>query len=195
MQVINYNDPFVLTKAVSEFENLDRQNTRFLDFGCGTGILGRELAKFGFSQFDGIDATDKFVELAKSQSAYLNTHKMWLGLNDGSFPQHFHSQYDVIMSTGCFMEGHFPRYVLDDMWMAGKNGALILFGCRDTDFDEDPKKLGYAEKCAQLVHEAKIESVQRIKFNKNPAANDKDSGNNPYFMDQKGSIHIYRVKK
>ena len=37
------------------------------DFGCGTGILGVELAKVGYTNIIGIDASEKMLEVCSQK--------------------------------------------------------------------------------------------------------------------------------
>ena len=55
-QAVGYGDPDVITKGVTEL-NLPKE-TRFIDFGAGTGLVGDALkAAGGYTHFDGLDAS------------------------------------------------------------------------------------------------------------------------------------------
>lgn len=158
MQVVNYNDPFVLVEAVVNFEEkgLDRENTHFVDFGCGTGVLGRELTKHGFKHFRGIDATQSLADVALAAGFYKDVSVMWVGLNDESFPEKLENSADVVISAGCFMKGHFPCEVLDDIYKCCKHDGLIFFSSRDDEFDDNPSGMNYQIKITEMAEEGKL---------------------------------------
>lgn len=195
MQEINYNCPFVLTKYLDDMKDLNKETTKFMDFGCGTGIMGDELKKVGFGQFDCIDGNAAFVNIAKKRGVYQESWDMWLGMNDGSYPANLHDKYDVVISTGCFMKDHFPKYVLDDMHSTAKAGGYIIFTCRDFDFDSDACGMGYGEHAAAMEAAGKITRLDRFFYDKNPASDAHMSAGLKYFMAQKGSVHCFRVNK
>ena len=56
---VGYGDPAVAAQAILEL-NLPKE-TRFMDFGCGTGLVGEALVPHGFKKFDGIDASPQMV--------------------------------------------------------------------------------------------------------------------------------------
>ena len=53
-----------------------------IDIGCGTGFLGAALAKKGYKNFDGIDASEKMVERAKELGIYQSLDVMYMGTGD-----------------------------------------------------------------------------------------------------------------
>lgn len=62
---------------------------RFIDFGCGTGLACELLKhKYGYSKFDGIDASPMMLEKAKEKQVYTSLDCMFLG--NGSLPEKFH---------------------------------------------------------------------------------------------------------
>ena len=44
--------------------------------GCGTGLVGMELAKKGYINIDGIDASPGMLEYAREKKAYNNLYEL-----------------------------------------------------------------------------------------------------------------------
>ena len=44
-----------------------KKNLRILDAGCGTGLVGIELKKFGYSCIEGVDFSPKYVRSCSSR--------------------------------------------------------------------------------------------------------------------------------
>lgn len=63
-----YNAP---TTGVQLFAKVvSRKDCLVLDAGCGTGMVGFELSKYGFSNIAGMDISLKSLEVAKSKNVY-----------------------------------------------------------------------------------------------------------------------------
>jgi len=48
-------------------EYIKDKSLRIIDVGCGTGLVGVELEKGGFSNFDGIDISQEMIDIAKQR--------------------------------------------------------------------------------------------------------------------------------
>ena len=57
----NYTGPKETTKVFSEFQK--NKDAKIYDAGCGTGLVGVELKKYGFKNFHGADLSKKLLEL------------------------------------------------------------------------------------------------------------------------------------
>jgi len=54
------------------FLNLDRENIKILDIGCGTGYLSCELAQKGLWEIHGVDYSDKIIEVCNQRRELLD---------------------------------------------------------------------------------------------------------------------------
>ena len=103
-------------------EYMQDKSVRIIDVGCGTGLVGVELEKSGFINFDGIDISQEMIGIAK-QRGY---SKLFIGSLNESLP--FESnEYDVAFCVGVFTHGHVGSDRLDELVRIVKSGGIICF--------------------------------------------------------------------
>ena len=79
-----------------------------MDIGCGTGRVGEELIKHGFTTIDGVDASQGLLDAVKERGVYRNSYHMYLGA--GTFPtEEMRSQYELATASGVFLDAHIPK--------------------------------------------------------------------------------------
>ena len=97
-------------------------NCKILDAGCGTGLVGVELKKFGFSNIDGVDFSQDMLNLIPGE-IYKKIEKI-----DLNKPLKFKTNmYDVVMCVGTFTYGHVKPQALDELIRIINNKGLICF--------------------------------------------------------------------
>ena len=84
-----FHDPLKCAELAKEVVGDSCVDAKVIDFGCGTGLVGKYLNERGFKYIDGIDASPGMIEQARSKHVYTNLHEMYLGKPE-SFPTHFH---------------------------------------------------------------------------------------------------------
>ena len=98
------------------------KDIKIFDAGCGTGLVGVELKKFGFNKYDGADLSQKLLDLVP-KGLYENLTKVDLNkpidLKDNT--------YDAVMCVGTFTFGHVKPQALDEFIRITKNKGLICF--------------------------------------------------------------------
>jgi len=99
---------------------------RIIDVGCGTGLVGVELGKAGFSNFDGIDISQEMIDIAK-QRGY---SKLFIGSLNVSLPCE-NNEYDAALCVGVFTHGHVGSDRLDELVRIVKPGGIICFTVND----------------------------------------------------------------
>ena len=103
-------------------EYMKDKSVRIIDVGCGTGLVGVELEKSGFINFDGIDISQEMIDIAK-QRGY---SKLFIGSLNESLP--FESnEYDAAFCVGVFTHGHVGSDRLDELVRIVKPGGIICF--------------------------------------------------------------------
>ncbi len=68
------------------------------DLGCGPGPVGEILWQAGYSNVDGYDLTEQFIEKAKEHYRYA----VVIDITQEVFPK----KYDIIIASGLFTKGH-----------------------------------------------------------------------------------------
>lgn len=130
---LNYLGPINLVKELNDFiSDLSVSKLKILDFGCGTGLVGLELNKIlsgrYFFDIDGIDISQKMIEKSREKNVY---RQIWnLNLNHEILPQQY--QYDIIVSSGVFLEGHVGFNMIDKLINSLKPFGHIFFTVRET---------------------------------------------------------------
>lgn len=130
------------------------KDTRILDLGCGTGLVGVELSKRGFRHVDGLDVSPGMLDVARSKKIYGD-----LLVGDMTQPIDLSGQtYDAAIAVGCFGGGHLgPEHLTNIVKCVNPGGLLVLY-INDIPYDEDdyPKHFASIEEgghCRVLAEE------------------------------------------
>ena len=103
-------------------KHISKKDIKILDAGCGTGLVGVELKKNGFTKIDGADFSQKMLDLVP-ENIYENLFK--IDLNQKVNIEN--NAYEGITCVGTFTFGHVNPPALDEMVRICKNGSLICF--------------------------------------------------------------------
>mgnify|MGYP001307842969 FL=1 len=116
----NYTGP----KETSETFNKHQENKDILifDAGCGTGLVGQELKKYGFKYFHGADLSQTLLDTVP-KNLYQKLTKV--DLNQPIDTKS--NSYDSVMCVGTFTFGHVKPNALDEFVRITKLGGLICF--------------------------------------------------------------------
>lgn len=116
---LSYVSPARLAELASR-HLIDRQSL-VLDVGCGTGLVGLELARRGFSRLHGIDISPDMLAAAESRGLYerlLDADLTGrLPIEDG--------HYGAALSTGTFTHGHVGAECLNELARVLRRGGLL----------------------------------------------------------------------
>ena len=117
------------------------KNFKILDAGCGTGLVGIELKKYGYSNIEGVDFSQSMLNLVP-QGIYKKIEKI-----DLNKPLKFKdNMYDVLMCVGTFTYGHVKPKALDELIRITKNRGLICFTINEGIYEE----YGFDKKIKEL---------------------------------------------
>ena len=111
-------------------EYIKDKSLRIIDVGCGTGLVGVELEKGGFSNFDGIDISQEMIDIAK-QRGYA---QLFIGSLNVSLPCE-NNEYDAAFCVGVFTHGHVGSNRLDELVRIVKPGGIICFTVNEGVYD------------------------------------------------------------
>lgn len=120
--------------AVDVFENLaPNRDVRVLDLGCGTGLVGVELASRDYRHIDGLDISTNMLAEARAKAVYqdLLEGDMTGALNLGG------RLYAAAIGVGCFGNGHVGPPHLEEMIRTVEPGGALVFYMNGIPFEHD----------------------------------------------------------
>jgi len=117
------------------------KDIKIYDAGCGTGLVGVELKKFGYNYYDGADLSQKLLDLVPKK-LYQKLSK--IDLNKKIEIQD--NTYDTVMCVGTFTFGHVKPPALDEFIRITKNNGLICFTINEGIYEE----YGFDKKIKEL---------------------------------------------
>jgi ubiquinone/menaquinone biosynthesis C-methylase UbiE len=132
------------------------KDIKILDAGCGTGLVGIELKKNGFQNFDGADFSQKMLDLVP-ENIYQSLFK--IDLNKKIDIQD--NTYEGITCVGTFTFGHVNPPALDEMVRICKTGSLICFTINIGIYEE----YGFDKKIKELEDKNSWKIIEFFKSN------------------------------
>jgi len=128
--------------AVQIFQEfVNDKKLKIVDVGCGTGLVGQELKKNGFINFDGVDISQEMIDIAYGRGYKV----LFLGNLNESLP--FKSKsYDAALCVGVFTHGHVGSDRLSELARIVKSGGIICFTVNEGVYDS----YGFDEKIKNL---------------------------------------------
>ncbi|KAM0323746.1 hypothetical protein ACHAQA_008683 [Verticillium albo-atrum] len=149
----DYVAPAVATSHVLKSLKVERlgDHIEILDAGCGTGLVGVELAKVGAKHIDGVDLSPGMLKVAQKLGVYRALEAV-----DLSQPlARPNASYDVVVCVGTMTEGHVGAAAIDEFVRVLKKGgflvATILFSIWENG--------GYEKRVKELVAAGKVNFV------------------------------------
>lgn len=117
-----------IAKILSEYfpTAKDRSNARVLDLAAGTGLVGKDLYKVGFTNIDGVDFSESMLVELRKKGVYSNDYCGRLGDNTEPICGIADGTYDVVVIAGGFAHGHLNIQVLRQAARALKKGGLFV---------------------------------------------------------------------
>ncbi|VDI23411.1 Hypothetical predicted protein [Mytilus galloprovincialis] len=74
-----YIGPEVTAKTIASlYDKSERDTIQLLDIGAGTGLVGEQLRKFGFSKIDALEPAGGMLASARNKNLYRNYHNHYL---------------------------------------------------------------------------------------------------------------------
>ena len=99
---------------------------KILDAGCGTGLVGVELKKNGYSNIEGVDFSQNMLDQIP-KGIYQKIDKI-----DLNKPLKFKTDmFDAVMCVGTFTYGHVKPKALHELIRIINNGGLICFSINE----------------------------------------------------------------
>ena len=155
-----WHDPLKCAELAHETIGDDLAPTaEVIDFGCGTGLVGKYLVERGFKNICGIDGSAGMLEKCREKGCYKDLNELFLGAPD-TFPEKFHNKYDVLTASGILAEGHLDNSVFEEMLLALKKGGYAVFSTRVMYLTQ----YKYGEKIKELEETGRWQLVKEITF-------------------------------
>jgi len=137
----NYTAPQETVSVLKKY--VFNKNCKILDAGCGTGLVGIELKKCGYSNIDGVDFSQNMLDLIP-QGIYKKIEKVDLN----KLLKFKDNMYDVIMCVGTFTYGHVKPQSSDELIRIIKNKGVICFTINEGIYEE----YGFDNKIKELTN-------------------------------------------
>jgi len=150
----DYTGPKETVDTFKKYAN--NKEIKIYDAGCGTGLVGVELKKNGYTNFDGVDLSEKLLDLVPN-GLYKNLSKADLNkpLNISD------NKYDAILCVGTFTFGHVKPQALDEFIRIIKNKGLICFTINEGIYEE----YGFDKKITELIEKKLWKKKEFFKSN------------------------------
>ena len=144
---------YVMPRMAAEiFERFVSKDAKVLDAGAGTGLVGVELNRLGYSDIEAMDMSRGMLDTAGAKSVYGALHQMVMGE-----PLGFETnRYDATIGVGVLTLGHAPASSLDELVRVTKTGGYIAFTLRPDVYEQN----GFREKQEQLIVDGKWELAE-----------------------------------
>ena len=120
MVIWNYEAP-QNTASLLNKHAIDKK-INILDAGCGTGLVGKELKKYGYSNLTGVDFSQSMLDLIPTGIYHT------IDLIDLNEPLKYEDNtFDAIMCVGTFTYGHVKAHALNEFIRIVNYQGLICF--------------------------------------------------------------------
>ncbi len=151
-----------------------------LDAGCGTGLVGVELAAAGYTTIDGVDLSPEMVDLARARTTS-DGRAVYRHVEGGvdltiEPPERLRRRADIVTVGGVFTVGHVPPDSLEKMSMLVRSDGLLVVSTRRA-YHEETDFVAVSER---LVDEGTLDLIVHL-------------ADAPYTMDSTGDYWAYRV--
>ena len=142
----NYTGPKETVDAYKKYEN--NKEALIYDAGCGSGLVGLELKKFGFQNFHGADLSQQLLDSVPS-NLYKKLFKVDLN-KPINLPD---KTYDATLCVGTFTYGHVKPIALEEFIRITKKDGLICFTINEGIYSEYgfDKKINFLKKTNQWI--------------------------------------------
>ena len=148
----NYTGPKETVEVFKKYN--ENKEILIFDAGCGTGLVGLELKKFGFKYFHGADLSQKLLNTVPE-----NLYQKLIKVDLNKPIDVRDNYYDAIMCVGTFTFGHVQPQALDEFVRITKKNGLICFTINEGIY----KEYGFDKKIEDFKKDNKWEELEFFK--------------------------------
>ena len=116
----NYQAPQNAAKLFNKYT--PNKNINILDAGCGSGLVGVELQKYGYTKITGVDFSNEMLNLIPNKIY----HQLEL-IDLNKKLKYKDSIFDAVICVGTFTYGHVKANALNELIRILKKNGLICF--------------------------------------------------------------------
>ena len=127
-------------------------DTRVLDAGAGTGLVGELLSRLGYEDMVAIDLSLGMLEESRKRTIYRQLSQMVMG-EPLDFPT---DSFGAVVSVGVLTVGHAPASSFDELIRITRPGGYIIFTLRPDVYENS----GFREKQEALESAGKWKLVE-----------------------------------
>ena len=150
----NYTGPKETAEVFMKYQK--NSDAKIYDAGCGTGLVGVELQKYGYKNFFGADLSKKLLDLVpKNLYQKLDQIELNKKINEKE------NSYDAVLCVGTFTFGHVKPLALDEFIRITKPGGHICFTINEGIHEE----YGFDKKIIELDQKNKWQKLEFFKSN------------------------------
>jgi len=162
-----YDEGFLASHGYVYHESVVRaflQRTRpagaVLDVGCGTGVVGEELARWGISEVDGIDLSPEMLEIAatKHTDDGNEVYRRLISADLTAAVDIEDRSYAGVTSAGAFTHGHLGPGPIAELVRIAAPGAVLAIGINADHF----QSAGFAEWFNEAVSSGAITNLEVV---------------------------------
>lgn len=132
---------------------------KILDVGCGTGLVGKALAKAGYGRISGIDISPDMLKFAEETESYqvLRQHDLT------QFPYPFEDNtFPIVTAIGVLSTFEDIASILNECCRMATPGGCLIFTLRKTPL----MQFGYRDQIKQLEQDNVMECIEVSEFTK-----------------------------
>jgi len=130
---MGYPDPEKVAKFVHKIakkNEIKPEDAKIIDFGCGTGLIGKHLAKSGYKKIVGLDISPNMLEECSNSGVYSELHEHEIGEDPNNLPCSMRNQFDFCVCTGLINNNYMDYLLFEEMLLSVKKGGYVVFAAR-----------------------------------------------------------------
>jgi predicted TPR repeat methyltransferase len=149
---LGYTSPALLSDLFARC--VSWRDSRVLDLGCGTGLVGAELVRHGFSMFDGLDLSTEMMAEAERRGIY---ESFVVADLTKTLPISTDA-YGAAICNGTFTSGHVDASCLDEVIRIIAPGGFLACAVHHSVWEA----LGFASAFERLVASGRLEVTEIV---------------------------------
>ena len=147
----------LLDKVLSKL-NFEK-DCKILDVGAGTGLVGNELHKLGYSNLTGIDLSEEMLAEASKKGIYKDLVEVDMYNVDISI---YSQKFDAVISIGTFTAGQLKPEIIPKVSRFVRSGGVVCISFRDITW-ENPES-GFSKQVEEMEKTGVWNLVEKGKF-------------------------------